>query len=46
MSEYRDEKNNLFRITQVSPMEDDNEVREEREQQIVEELYAIFEKRK
>ena len=46
MSEYRDEKNNLFRITQVSPMEDDSEVREEREQQIVEELYAIFEKRK
>ena len=45
MSEYRDEKNNLFRITQVSPMEDDREAREEREQQIVEELYAIFEKK-
>ena len=45
MSEYRDEKNNLFRITQISPAEDDRESREERERRIVEELYAIFEKK-
>ena len=45
MSEYRDEKNHLYRITQVSPIENDRETREERERQIVEELYLIFEKK-
>ena len=44
MSEYRDEKNRVIRIIETTlPIKKD---REEREQQIVEELYAIFEKRK
>ena len=40
MSEYRDEKNNLYRILQINPPED-----REREAQIVEELYAILERK-
>ena len=43
MSEYRDEKNNLYRIIQISPAEDSE--REEREWELVEELHAIFEKK-
>ncbi len=43
MSEYRDEKNNLYRIVQITPPEDSQ--REERERQTVEELYAIFERK-
>lgn len=42
MSEYRDEKNHIIRVVQITlPDEGD---REERERQIVEELYAIFER--
>ena len=39
---YRDEKNHIIRIVQITlPTEED---REERERQIVEDLHAIFEK--
>ena len=42
MSEYRDEKNHVICIVQITlPDEGD---REERERQIVEDLHAIFEK--
>ena len=44
MSEYRDERNRVIRITETTPPAKKD--REEREQQIVEELYAIFDKRK
>ena len=42
MSEYRDEKNHVIRVVQITlPHEGD---REERERQILEDLHAIFEK--
>jgi hypothetical protein len=41
-SHYRDEKNQIIRIVQITPPTDKD--REERERQIVEDLHAIFEK--
>ena len=43
MSEYRDEKNHVIRIVQIT-IKDDKD-REERERELVEELHAIFEKK-
>lgn len=42
MSEYKDEKNHVIRIVQIT-LPDDRD-REERERELVEELRAIFEK--
>jgi hypothetical protein len=42
MSEYRDERNHIIRIVQITPPTDKD--REERERQIMEDLHAIFEK--
>ena len=44
MSEYRDNKNRVIRIIQITPPAEKD--REERERELVEELYAIFEKRR
>jgi hypothetical protein len=41
MSEYRDERNHIIRIVQITPPTDKD--REECERQIVEDLHAIFE---
>ena len=41
MSEHREEKNHVIRVVQITLP--DGGDREERERQIVEELYAIFE---
>ena len=41
MFEYRDERNHIIRIVQITPPADKD--RGERERRIVEDLYAIFE---
>ena len=43
MSEYRDEKNHVIHIVQITIPDDKD--REERERELVEELHAIFEKK-